>query len=95
VVKVSEIARAASAQHLSRSHAMRKELLAATDAASRASRRGAAASERARRARAENSELRCRVAALEALLARAGALDELRTSACMREYLEGARAGLY
>ncbi|KIZ01998.1 hypothetical protein MNEG_5961 [Monoraphidium neglectum] len=95
VVKVSELARTVSQQSLSRSHTMRKELQAAHDAASRASRRGAAAADKARRLKAANCELRQRLAAVEALAARAGALDDIRTSASMREFLATAQAGLY
>ncbi|KAI8464095.1 MAG: hypothetical protein J3K34DRAFT_127278 [Monoraphidium minutum] len=95
VVKVSELARTVSAQNLSRSHAMRKELAAAHDAASRAARRGAAAADKARRLKAANGELRQRLGALEGLVARVGALEGVTTSASMREFLHTAAAGLY
>jgi len=97
VVKVSELARTVSQQSLSRSNAMRKELQTAHDAASRATRRGAAAQDKARRLKAQNSELRQRLAALEGLVARVGALEGQggTTSACMRAFLATAQAGLY
>jgi hypothetical protein len=95
VIKVSEIARSASQQSLSRSHEMRKELQTARDAASRAARRGAAAADKARRLKAQNAELRQRVGALEDLAARVGALEAAGTSASMRAFLDTARVGLY
>jgi hypothetical protein len=96
VLKVSEIARGASRQSLSRSTEMRKELQAARDAASRATRRGAAAAESARRLKAANAELRQRLGVLEDLAARVGGLEAAGgASASMRAYLDTARVGLY
>lgn len=95
VVKVSELARTVSQQSITRCNAMRKELQATCDAASRAARRGAAAHDKARRLKAQNAELRQRAALLESLVARVGAAEGLAASACMREFLRSTQEGLY
>ncbi|GBF91438.1 hypothetical protein Rsub_04178 [Raphidocelis subcapitata] len=95
VARVADLARTVSQQSLSRSNAMRKELQAATDAASRATRRGAAAADKCRRLKAQNSELRQRVALLEGLVARVGALEGANASACKRAFLATAEDSLY
>jgi hypothetical protein len=76
---------------------MRKELQAAADAASRATRRGAAAADKARRLKAQNAELRQRLGVMEGLVARVGGLEGGGGggSASMREFLATAAAGLY
>lgn len=57
-----------------------------------------ATSQQARRLKAQNSELRQRLDMLESLVERVGALDAAGAaggSACVREFLASARAGLY
>ena len=93
VNKVSELARTVSQQAVSRASTLKGELSAAQDQARRSRRRAAAAEAKAAAAAAENARLRQQLALLESV--RLGAQDDLRQSACAREYLFTAAAGLY
>jgi hypothetical protein len=94
VVKVSDLARTVSQQAVARSSSLKSELAAAQDQARRSRRRAAAADARAAALTEENNRLRRQLALLEQLRVGSGG-DELRQSACAREYLFAASVSLY